>query len=217
MTESSGDLAVVSRAGSLLGRRRVYGALAVVAYAATVGVWLLMVTDDGRSAGAATAELVLTFTNLTTLLVGVTATAIAADVRWRWLSLGHLTVAAMAIVTAVVNALLLDPGLPGGWWGVVDLIQHYLLPLALVAAWLGLGPRFAVSWSQWPKVLAVPFAWLVVVLVRGSITESYPYDFLDAGENGWPSVSLMVVAILVFMLGVAALLMAVDRKRGHTG
>lgn len=177
---------------------------------------MLMVIDDGRTPAAATADLVLTFTNLTTLLVGVVATAIAVDAQWRWRSLGHLTVIAMAVVTAAVNALLLDPALPPGWWGVVDLIQHYLVPLALLALWAALGPPFAVSWSRLPRVTAVPVAWLVVVLVRGSLTDRYPYDFLDAGENGWPSVSAMVVAILVFMLGVGALLLAVDQTRGHT-
>jgi hypothetical protein len=174
-----------------------------------------MVLDDGRSPARATADLVLTFTNLTTLLVGVVAVLTAAGSTWRWRSLGHLTVTAMAVVTAVVNALLLDPALPSGWWGVVDLFQHYLIPGALLALWLTIGPRFAMSWSTVAAVVAIPVGWLVVVLVRGTTTDEYPYDFLDVGANGWGSVSVMIVAILLFMLAVGAALVGVDRIRGH--
>jgi hypothetical protein len=51
----------------------------------------------------------------------------------------------------------------------------------------------------------------VVVLVRGSSTDRHPYDFLDVGEKGWPSVLSMVG--LVVALALAALLIVVDSRR----
>ncbi|HUV47913.1 MAG TPA: Pr6Pr family membrane protein [Actinomycetes bacterium] len=192
-----------------------YGLVALTAFAAIVGVWLLMVRDDGRSPVRATADLFLTFTHLTTLLVGVVAVLIAVSSTWRWLTLSHLTVTAMAVVTSVVNMALLDPALAHDWWGVVDFAEHYLIPVALLTLWLAIGPRFTMSWSTVLAVTAVPMSWLAVVLVRGTATDEYPYDFLDVGENGWGSVSLMIVAILVFMLAVGAALVGVDRIRSH--
>jgi hypothetical protein len=194
-------------------RAPAYGVLALAAFASIVGIWLLMVLDDDRSPARATADLVLTFTHLTTMLVGVVAVMIAMASTWRWLNLGHLTVTAMAVVTSLVNMLLLDASIEHDWWGVVDLFEHYLIPLALVGLWLAVGPRFVMAWPTVAAAVAVPIAWLAVVLVRGTVTDEYPYDFLDAGTNGWASVSLMVVAILGFMLGLSAALVAIDRRR----
>ena len=213
---STHDLLVPEKALPRAGwRSPAYGLLAFAAFAATIGVWLLMVLDDGRTPARATADLFLTFTNLTTLLVGVVATCVASGLVWRWLSLSHLTVTTMAVVTGVVNALLLDPALPGGWWGVVDLFQHYVMPLMLLGLWLTVGPRFAVSWRTLPAVVAVPVAWLAVALVRGTLSDEYPYDFLDAGANGWASVATMVVVLLALLLGLGAAFVAIDRARSR--
>jgi hypothetical protein len=193
---------------------RAYGALAVVAVAVTVGVWLLLVVDDDRSLLRATADLVLTFTNLTTMLVAVVAGLTAwARPRPPWVGLGHLMVTVMVVATALVNAVLLDAALPAGWWGVVDLFQHYLIPVAVVALWALIGPRFELTWSRLPLVFVVPIAWLVLTLVRGGMTDEYPYDFLEVDENGWVSVLGMVGGLLALMIGLAAALLAIDHRR----
>ena len=193
---------------------RAYATLSVVAVAVTVGVWLLMVVDDDRSPLPATADLVLTFTNLTTMLVAVFAGVTAWSRRPpRWLGLGHLTVTVMVVATALVNAVLLDAALPEGWWGVVDLFQHYLIPVAVLALWALIGPRFGLAWSRLPMVFALPIAWLILTFLRGAMVDEYPYDFLDVGENGWVSVLGMVGGLLVLMAGLAAVLLAIDHRR----
>ena len=138
-----------------------------------------------------------------------------------WIALGgparparkvaHLTVLVMVVVTAVVNATLLDPGLPSGWWGVVDLLQHYLVPVAVVAAWAVLGPRVDIAWSHLGLMLVVPLTWFLFVLVRGEATGAYPYDFVDVAEQGWVPVIGTVAGIVVLMLGLAAAATAIDR------
>ena len=195
-------------------RVRAYGTLSVVALAVTVGVWLLLVIDDDRSLLRATADLVLTFTNLTTMLVAVVA-GVTAWPRTRppWLGLAHVTITVMVVATALVNALVLDAALPAGWWGVVDLFQHYLIPVAVLTLWALLGPRFELTWSRLPMVFVVPIAWLVLTLVRGAMTGEYPYDFLEVDENGWASVLGMVGALLALMVGLAAALLAIDHRR----
>ncbi len=125
----------------------------------------------------------------------------------------HLTVMLMAVVTAVVNATLLDPALPGGWWGVVDLSQHHVIPLSVVASWATLGPAVEVPRARLGLVLVVPLAWFVFVLVRGLVTDSYPYDFIDVAENGWPRVLGIVAVIVVFMFALGSEAAAIDSRR----
>jgi hypothetical protein len=195
-------------------RALAYALVAGLAALTSVGIWMLTVIDEGRSAGAATVDMVVKFTNLTVLLVGVVAAWIASG--WspgRVRAIAHLTVMVMAAVTAIVNATLLDPALPPGWWGVFDLSQHYVVPVAVVAAWAFLGPAPDVPRRSLAWVLAVPSAWLVLALARGESTGSYPYDFLDVGERGWPTVLAMVAAILALMVALAAGGSAIDRHR----
>jgi hypothetical protein len=192
----------------------VYSVIALLAGVTSVGIWLLMVVDEDRSIGAATVDMTVKFTNLTVVLVGVVAAWIASDLSpGQARSVAHVTVMLMAVVTAVVNATLLDPALPGGWWGVVDLSQHYVIPLAVVASWATLGPLVDVPRSRLWLTLVVPLAWFVFVLVRGVVTESYPYDFIDVAENGWPSVLAIVAAIVVFMLALGAGAATIDSRR----
>jgi hypothetical protein len=201
--------------GKPLGMRRVvYVVLAGVAALTSAAIWLLMIVDEERSAASATLEMVVKFTNLTVVLVAVVSA---------WIALGrpigstravaHLTVMVMAVVTALVNATLLDPGLPAGWWGVVDLFQHYVIPVAVVAAWVLLGPSVHVPGGRLGWILVVPLAWLAFVLVRGAATESYPYDFVDVAENGWAGVLPMVAAIVILMVALGATFSTIDRWR----
>lgn len=158
--------------------------------------------------------MVVKFTNLTVMLVAVIAAWIALDGPSNALrTVAHLMVIVMAVVTTVVNATLLDPALPPGWWGVVDLFQHWLIPLALVALWAVLGPRIEVPLHRLGGIVVIPFLWLVFVLTRGSMTDRYPYDFLDVGRNGWPSVLAMAAAVLIAMVTIGLALTTFDRRR----
>ncbi len=197
-------------------RQAAYTVISVVAALTSVGIWLLMIVDEERSVGAATLEMAVKFTNVTVVLVGVVAAWIALDAAPSPArAIAHLTVMVMAVVTAIVNAVLLDPTLPSGWWGVVDLSQHYAIPVAVVAAWATLGPPAEVPASSSGWVVVVPFAWLMFVLARGMVTESYPYDFLDAAEHGWVRVVATVSALFVAMLAIGASISTVDRRRSH--
>jgi hypothetical protein len=193
-----------------------YVLLALVAAVTSAGIWLLMIVDEDRNIGAATLEMAIKFTNLTVVLVGVIAAWIAfGRSPGRARPIAHLTVIVMVVVTALVNATLLDPGLPSGWWGLVDLFQHYLIPVAVVVVWGTQGPPVDVPRADLPWTIAVPFAWLVVVLTRGSWTDRYPYDFLDPSESGRGTVLATVIALTASMLVLALGLSSLDRWRGN--
>jgi hypothetical protein len=195
-------------------REAVYSVIAGLAAVTSVGMWLLLVVDEGRDIGAATVDLAVKFTNVTVLLVTLVAAWIASGLSpGQARAVAHLTVMLMAVVTAVVNATLLDPALPGGWWGVVDLSQHYVIPLAVVASWATLGPPVDLPRSRHGLILVAPLTWFVFVLVRGLMTDSYPYDFVDVAENGWPKVLAAVAVIVVFMFALGTGAATIDSRR----
>ena len=156
-------------------RHVVYTALGAVAALTSTAIWWLMIDDEGRSAGAASVEMLVKFTNLTVLSVAVVAAWIAFGPPGGMARrLAHVTVLMLVVVTADVNVVLLDPGLPPGWWGVVDLFQHYLVPIAVVTSWATIGPYVDIPPSRLGWTLVVPLAWLVFVIVRGVSTDRSP-------------------------------------------
>lgn len=199
--------------------RAAYSVLATVSWAAVVLLLVLSIADADKSVGAALLDLVVVFSNLTLVLTAVVSTALAASHNAgvpRLLQIAMLTTMVMGAVTVVVNVVLQDPTLPDGWWGMVDLAEHYVVPLGLILIWLVLGPRLALAWAELPLVLVVPVVWLVGTLIRGELSSSYPYDFLDAAAHGYASVLAFAAGIILAMLALGSLFLALDHVRSGT-
>jgi hypothetical protein len=76
------------------------------------------------------------------------------------------------------------------------------MPIVVIADWLYQPPLSKVSAKQALWWLAFPLTYLVYTLIRGSITNWYPYPFLNPDKvGGYGGVALYCVAILAaFML-----------------
>jgi hypothetical protein len=150
------------------------------------------------------------FTNLANLFA---AGVLLREVSRSWR--GHETVAtddrlrAMAVVylavVGIVFAILLrdvDLGSLRPW---INVLLHYVMPVVVVADWLlrpGLAPNRGRDWRLVP---AFPLLYVVYVLTRGAVVGWYPYPFLDPRRDGYGSVALHVVAIvMVFLLAQCA-------------
>ena len=86
-----------------------------------------------------------------------------------------------------------------------------------VVGWLVFGPRGLVSWKVVWLSLLYPIAWLVFTLVRGAAIGWYPYPFMDPREGGCTPVALTLAGIVAVFIGLAALLLVVDRALGTAG
>jgi hypothetical protein len=130
----------------------------------------------------------------------------------------RLDAAAMIVLTAVVYHTMLA-GLvhPHGIVAAYNQLLHTVVPALAAVGWLVFGPRGLVSWRVVWLSLLYPIAWLVFTLVRGAATGWYPYPFMDPGKHGWASVSLTLAGIVVAFIGLAALLLVVDRALGRLG
>ena len=116
-------------------------------------------------------------------------------------------------VTGVVYITLLsgeELGLLLPW---VNILLHYVMPVAVVADWLYQPPRTTLRAGQLYRWLIFPLFYLVYSLIRGHIAFWYPYPFLNPHKvNGYEGVAVYCVIILVVFIVLGWLLM----KLGNT-
>lgn len=136
-------------------------------------------------------------------LLGVAWRGRSSSARWdlvRGASVVYMT------VTLVVFALLLsgtdvDVTLP---W--VDTVVHRIMPVAVIVDWLIDPPTRRIPFRTSLVWLVYPLAWTAYTLVRGALTDWYPYPFLDPANGGYATVAAYIVAILVFGAALCALI-----------
>lgn len=131
------------------------------------------------------------------------------------------SVVAMAIVGIVFSALLQDTDL-GTLAPWVNVVVHYIMPIAVVVDWLYQSPKSRLSLKQLPYWLIYPLLYLVYTLIRGPIAKFYPYPFLNpnpdpvqhtAGSYG--GVALYCIAIFVAFLVVGGILLWLGNTIKH--
>lgn len=154
------------------------------------------------------------FTIESDLLVAVTAAALALrpDRDGRVFRVLRLMALFGITVTGVVYATLLR--------GVVDLhgaaavtnaLLHYVSPILTVAGWLLFGPRRRVTENTLGGSMVWPVLYVVWSFAHGASSGWYPYPFVDVGSLGYPTVVRNSVGLVVFLVGVGALFLALDR------
>jgi len=135
-------------------------------------------------------------------LTGIHGLQSARDsVRWTAVR-AHIV--SYAVITGIVyNVLLRDipvePGSP-----VLDQwpneITHVWIPLYLLVDWLVNPHRSEIRWKAYALGLVFPLAWLVFSMVRGFLTDWYPYYFMNPDyEFGLPGLlaHLGVIALMI--------------------
>lgn len=117
----------------------------------------------------------------------------------------------MITITAIVYAALLAPVTEVvGWSLLTDPILHQVTPIVTVLVWLVFGPRGWITGRTVLAAMVIPIAWIVWVMVRGSITSTYPYGFVNVAEYGVGPVAGTLAGILAFGLLVMAIYWGVD-------
>ncbi|WP_435748596.1 Pr6Pr family membrane protein [Microbacterium sp. PMB16] len=148
------------------------------------------------------------------------------DAEPQWLAILLLCASTYMIVTGIVyNTLLRGVVLPQGVtvpWS--NEVLHVVIPLFLLLDVLFAPRRRALGWSTIFVAAIFPIVWAVYTLVRANLIIApatgdhwwYPYPFLDPHlvPGGYLGVSAYVVLIAAIIIGAAALVVWVGRKRG---
>lgn len=109
------------------------------------------------------------------------------------------------VVGIVYNAVLRFLWAPTGAQQWVDECLHLLIPLYFLVYWIIYASKKGIQWVDAFAWLLFPFLYLVYVMVRGALTDLYPYPFLDAYNHGYQKVALSsgIILLLFLMLSLA--------------
>ena len=151
---------------------------------------LRLAVRSGKSIGGGLVVFLGYFTVLTNILVGV---SLALPLLARRSAAGRFfsragVLAGIAVNIAFVGLsyhfLLRKTWNPEGLQWIADMALHYAIPALYVLYWGLLSPKGALRWTHPLWWSAYPAGYLAYALVRGEITGSYPYPFIDVAAIG---------------------------------
>ncbi|WP_457028028.1 Pr6Pr family membrane protein [Kitasatospora sp. P5_F3] len=122
----------------------------------------------------------------------------------------YLTITGLVYLVALSDYDL-GPLLP---W--VNTVVHRLMPLVLLADWLADPPRRPISRQRALSWLLFPLLYLPYTLIRGEVTDWYPYPFLDPRHSGgYGRVVVACTLVTLAFVGVGAVLRWAGNRLGE--
>lgn len=128
-----------------------------------------------------------------------------------WFRVFRLDSVLMIVVTGIIyNVVLASTAKNQGLEVWTNFFLHVLTPSVTFLVWLVAGPRGWISWRIIGAALILPIVWLVFALIRGAFIGAYPYGFLDVATNGYGTVLLNVLNIVIFAVVLCLILWGID-------
>lgn len=120
----------------------------------------------------------------------------------------------IAIVGITYSLVLRALWHPQGWQLVADMLLHDVIPVLYIIFWLVFVPKGSLNWKHPLWWLLFPLVYLIYTLLRGAVTNWYPYPFVDAGALGYErvAVNVLVLCLVFFIMGL--ILTAIDKMMG---
>lgn len=121
----------------------------------------------------------------------------------------------IVLVGITYHALLAAQYNPEGLQLFADILLHTVVPLAVFAEWLfGSGKRDA-RFAQVPGWQVYPVIYTAYTLIKGAITDFYPYPFLDVATLGYGGVAIQLAGLIVFFTLTSLALVAIGKLQGR--
>ena len=183
-----------------------------------VPVWMA----NGAGAPGAIAAMLGYFTVLTNTLAALSLTVALLFPRsrpGRWLAQPEVVTAialGMLIIGALYGLPLRRLWAPEGLQKVADLFLRNLAPWSYLLTWMVTVPRHDPRLRALGAWLSYPAGYLFWTMLRGRITSTVPYFFLDVAEWGLPRVLINCAWITAAFLVAGTALMALDRVKPRT-
>lgn len=114
------------------------------------------------------------------------------------------------LITMVVFNILLKDLIPN-YWTFGNLMVHLCLPLLFFFDWILFDKKNIIDIKDILYTLILPYLYLVFAMIRGLITNKYPYPFLNVNEIGYGGVALYVVLITIGFLMLSVLFYVYDK------
>ena len=120
----------------------------------------------------------------------------------------------LAFVGCGYNLLLRGYWVPTGIRAVLNEVVHTIVPILAVVYWIFFVPRFALDARRIWLWLIYPLGYLFVTLWRGSISDFYPYPFINVGRIGYEQVLRNATGLILGFLVLMSLFLAINHRRG---
>jgi hypothetical protein len=173
---------------------------------------------EGRSLPNALVQFFSYFTIQVNILAALSLIALVLKPQTRlnsFFSKGYVftgVVFYIIIVGLIYNTILRGIWQPTGLFRLADELLHLVNPLLFVAYWLIFIPKQKLKWAQALNWLWYPFIYVIYALIRGALTNAYPYPFIDAGKFGYNKIMINSVVLLVVFLLLGLFLIFITRK-----
>ncbi len=115
------------------------------------------------------------------------------------------------IMVGAVYALLLSNLYH--WTGlmlVADHILHVALPILYPLYWLAFVEKGQIRWTYPLIWMFFPIIYFIYILLRGAVSNAYPYPFLDVGKLGYNQVVLNALGLMAALLALGLVVAAID-------
>ena len=153
------------------------------------------------------------FTILTNTLAAIYFTAVRFDVTSAKKA-GVLTAvtAYIFMVGVVYQIVLRHQWQPVGVQRVVDELLHTISPLLVIIYWYLYEQKSAVKYGRIKIWLIYPVGYLACVLIRGSLSDFYPYPFINVLHIGLIKALINSALLALIFVMVAGLFIFIGKK-----
>jgi hypothetical protein len=119
----------------------------------------------------------------------------------------------IAVVGIAYSLLLRHLWHPEGWQFLADELLHDVMPLLFLGYWWWCVPKGTLRLGHIALWVIYPLLYFAFTLLRGHLLSTYPYPFVDVGTLGYPQVFINAGGILAGFVGMALLVVGLDRWR----
>jgi len=188
-------------------RKNISILLASITWFSVLAQYYLMIENRAFSVFETTIRFLSFFTILTNSLVAIYFTLSLVKKKKGYLSIidkpGTLTAVTVhiTVVGLVYQIILRYIWVPYGFQMIVNEILHSLMPVLVIIYWYFNEKKRHLTYKQIPRWLIYPFVYLILILIRGHVSNFYPYPFVDVNALGLTQVLINSILItLLFIL-----------------
>jgi hypothetical protein len=191
--------------------------VAALGWFALIAQYYLMIQNRTTSICETTVRFFSFFTILTNILVAIYFSIVSFSHTRKPAFVylpGILTSISVyiTIVGLVYQVALRHLWHPQGVQKIVDELLHTVIPILVIIFWYLWESKQLLQYSEILKWAIYPLAYLVYILLRGLVSNFYPYPFVDVARLGLSNVLLNIVILVLLFLALSSIFIFVDKR-----
>ncbi|MGS0747168.1 Pr6Pr family membrane protein [Halpernia sp. GG3] len=191
----------------------------ILCWFAVIAQFILMIQNRQADIAETIIRFFSFFTILTNILVALFFTAKISNSFSQKILIFNQKNSLIAVTTFIVivgfvyQVILRGLWSPKGMQRVVDELLHTIIPLLVLIYWFIYSPKEKSKFSQLIIWLLYPLIYLILVLVRGKLSNYFPYPFLNFIEIGISQTIINCIVVLLLILAIMGILIFIQNKK----